>query len=180
MKQTDRLVELFHRRWSVPLLEALDRSDGAKFVTLSNRLGCSQTAVRETLDHLIQLKLVVPNPGYGHPLRPEYLLTQRGRKIAPACARLHRRIDRLGLSSIALKKWSMPVLYVAADGWERFTDIRAQLQRITDRALTLTLKDLVGANLIGRTVQSSFPPIPAYRVLPKARDLIAPLGLLTG
>ena len=74
----------------------------------------------------------------------------------------------------------MPVLYVAGDGKRRFSDIRAQLRRITDRSLTLSLKDLVGADLLGRTVQASFPPVPAYRVLPRARGLIASLGMVAG
>ena len=35
----DGLVNLFHRRWAVPVLAELERDHGAKFVTLSRRLG---------------------------------------------------------------------------------------------------------------------------------------------
>ena len=39
MKQMERLIRLFHRRWSVPVLAEIHRAKGAKFITLVNRLG---------------------------------------------------------------------------------------------------------------------------------------------
>ena len=43
-----------------------------------------------SLAHLIDIGLVIRNPGYGHPLRPEYLLTDNGRGVAESSERLHR------------------------------------------------------------------------------------------
>ncbi|MGH2451320.1 MAG: winged helix-turn-helix transcriptional regulator, partial [Candidatus Limnocylindria bacterium] len=70
---------LFHHRWAAPVLAELDRSRGSRFVTLSNRLALSRESLRRTLTALIDAGLVMKNPGYGHPLRPEYILTERGR-----------------------------------------------------------------------------------------------------
>jgi DNA-binding HxlR family transcriptional regulator len=50
---------------------------GERFVTLVNRLGASKDAVSATLAQLIDDGVVQRNPGYGHPLRPEYLVMGR-------------------------------------------------------------------------------------------------------
>ena len=96
-----RLAELFHRRWAVPILAELHRDRGAKFVTLAYRLSASQTAVRQTLDELIQRGFVRRNSGYGHPLRPEYLLTSRGDRLAPECTTLHDALKPLPPQTVA-------------------------------------------------------------------------------
>ena len=76
------LVALFHNRWSVPILAELHRQRGSRFVTLARTLGMSRESLRRTLAALIESGLVGRNPGYGHPLRPEYVLTTRGDRIA--------------------------------------------------------------------------------------------------
>ena len=69
------LPALLHHRWAVPILAVLHREKGAKFVTLGSRLGVSRDSLRRSLDRLTQQRLVRRNPGYGHPMRPEYVLT---------------------------------------------------------------------------------------------------------
>ena len=123
MDRTERLIRLFHRRWSVPLLAELSRGRGAKLVTLQHRLGASQVAVRETLDDLIAQGLVIRNPGYGHPLRPEYVLTPEGEAVGAACERIEATAQRLRVRPILLRKWPMPVLDALADGPARFGEI---------------------------------------------------------
>ena len=83
-------------------------SGGAKFVTLANRLGVGRETLRRTLDALVEAELVARNPGYGHPLRPEYVLTARGRRLGPAAARLVEALRDEGLEDLGLKKWSTP------------------------------------------------------------------------
>ena len=51
------------------------------------------------------------NPGYGHPLRPEYVLTTQRRGAARRCAALLARGRR---RASLLRKWSLPVLAALA------------------------------------------------------------------
>ncbi len=82
------MAALFHRRWAVPVLAQLHRDRGAKAITLTNGLSVSRESLRATLDELIEHGWIARNPGYGHPMRPEYLLTRRGEKLGPTCVRL--------------------------------------------------------------------------------------------
>jgi DNA-binding HxlR family transcriptional regulator len=175
---TDRLISLFHRRWAVPLLAELHRLRGAKFVTLVNRLGASAGSVRQTLGHLIEHGLVKRNPGYGHPLRPEYLLTGDGAQVGPACSRLAEQIEARDLADMALRKWSMPILHALGGGAMRFAALRESLPGVTDRALTLGLKDLLGSDLVERAVVDEFPPTTEYRARPSARGFLTLLRQL--
>ncbi len=156
-----RLAALFHRRWAVPILAELQRDSGAKFVTLAYRLSASQTVVRQTLDELIQRGMVRRNSGYGHPLRPEYLLTRYGERLAPECMTLHDALRKRELCDVGFKKWSMPALFAIGDGARRFVDVVGALEA-SDRAVALTLKDLSEVALVRRAVVESFPPGSAY------------------
>jgi DNA-binding HxlR family transcriptional regulator len=162
MDRIDRLVAVFRRRWACSIIAELHRVDGAKFVTLVNTLGSNPGAIRQTLDELIELGWVCRNPGHGHPLRPEYLLTRSGERLAPACAGLERTIAALGVREVALRKWSMPVLYVIGEGPTRFTEIPRALERVTDRAVSLALKDLARGAIIDRTLVGGPPPGSVY------------------
>jgi DNA-binding HxlR family transcriptional regulator len=172
------ITRLFHHRWAAPILAELYRSKGSRFVTLSNRLGLGRESLRRTLTALIEAGLVMKNPGYGHPLRPEYVLTERGRAVAPACARLIATLDRLGANDVGLKKWSMPAVLALAEGDCRYSELRKRLPGVTPRALTLALKDLGAAELVERRVMPDYPPATVYRLRPKARPLARILSAL--
>ena len=78
MVALNRFITLFHRQWAVRVLVELQRAHGAKFVTLHSQLGVGRATLRATLDDLIAEGWVLRNPGHGHPMRPEYLLTKEG------------------------------------------------------------------------------------------------------
>jgi DNA-binding HxlR family transcriptional regulator len=163
------LIELFHHRWAVPLLAELERAGGhGRFVGLTHRLGVAQDSLRRTLAAALERGYVMRNPGYGHPLRPDYVLGPRGRLLAPACVELMDELDRLDAVSLGLRKWSMPVVYVlgtdGAGGVHRFGDLRAHLPAATPRALSLALDALGTEQLIERAD-------PGYRVGPRATPL---------
>lgn len=173
------LLSLFGRRWCVPILAELDRNSGSKFISLANRLHASPVAVRQSLDHLIELGWAIPNPGYGHPLRPEYILTPEGQRLAPACRTLDDAIARLSLREVALRRWSLPALHLIAaaapDQPARFSRVASGLGTITDRALAMTLKGMQEHELIRREVRETYPPTPDYLVGPRGRPLVPAL-----
>jgi DNA-binding HxlR family transcriptional regulator len=155
---TSQLVSLFHHRWAAPVLAELERERGTRFVLLANRLGVPRETLSRTLTALIEGRLVRRNPGYGHPLRPEYVLTASGGRLAARCLRL---LEILPDRELSLKKWSLPVL-AAIGGGARFSDLRAALS-VSPRALTLALKDLQSLGLVEREVIEDYPPTTRYR-----------------
>jgi len=168
--QLEALADLAHNRWAVPVLAELDRTGGTRFVTLRHGTGAGGESVRRALAGLIERGLVARNPGYGHPLRPEYVLTPAGAAVAPACAALLDELRSLGIGDIGLNKWSMPVLAaLAAD--RRFSELRSALPGVSPRALTLALKGLAEAGVVERTVLASYPPRTIYRLADRARSL---------
>jgi DNA-binding HxlR family transcriptional regulator len=136
------LIALCHHRWSIPILAELHRDNGAKFVTLVERLKISRDALSRTLEALIQLGLIKRNTGYGHPLRPEYILTAPGKHIGQNALELLNHLQQLEATTTGLKKWTLPILHAIHHGINRFSSLRETLPNISPRALTLTLQDL--------------------------------------
>src|SRR5262245_60397146 len=114
---------LFHHRWAVPVLAALQLTPG-RFSNLMHVLGVGRESLSRALEGLVELGLIVRNPGYGHPLRPEYLVLPAGAALAPACEELLDRLDRLGAVEPGLKKWSMPVVHALGSEPHRFSELR--------------------------------------------------------
>jgi DNA-binding HxlR family transcriptional regulator len=163
------IADLSGHRWTLPILAHLHATSGSRFVPLANELGLSRDALRETLAALIAAGLVMRNPGYGHPLRPEYVLTDRGRRIAPICSALLSASREAGVERVALRKWSLPILE-ALSTERRYGELRRAVGA-TPRALTLALKELVSAGLVERSVHDGFPPSTTYRITPRSRRL---------
>lgn len=152
------LIQLFHHRWSPPAL-ALLAGRGHRFVELQRALGVGRESLGRALEQLVAAGLVRRNPGYGHPLRPEYLATESGRSAGSICARL---LADTRYRTLLLKKWSVPTLAVLAEP-RRFSELRAALPPITPRALALALKDLEAAGLVERQIVPGYPPTTGYR-----------------
>lgn len=160
--QAHLLAPFFHHRWTASLLAELERAEGARFVELVHRLGVSRGGLRAALDRAIARDWVCRNPGYGHPLRPEYLPTDTGSRLGRAARPLLVAIRRQGLNEIARHKWTMPVLLAVAGGAARFGEIKAVLGSITDRALAQALRDLIAVGLVRRRVLDTHPPASRY------------------
>ena len=179
-----RVVDLAHRRWTIPLLAQLHHarvstdSTGARFVGLVHRLGVGRETLRQTLDYATAHGWVARNPGHGHPLRPEFVLTDRGVILAPACARLWRTAVLLDLAGPIGRKWTLPILWVLGAGPARFGECRAALAAhgLTDRALAQSLRELAAADLVSRRVSPE--PVVSYAATDRARPLVQAIARL--
>jgi len=165
------LVHLCHYRWAPAVVAALWETRGAKFVTLAQGLGVAPETLSRTLAGLDEQGLILRNPGYGHPMRPEYLLSPDGETAAPLVRDLVRRVARSGLEELAGRKWSAPVLAAAGLGASRFGEFRGLLPGVTARALVQAIRSLVGAGLIERRVVDDDPPRSVYRLTRRGRGL---------
>lgn len=173
------LPTLSHHRWAAPVLAELDARDGAKFITLVNALGISRDSLSRTLEALIAHGWAARNPGYGHPLRPEYIPTPAGRRVgARAAALLGRAASPTGVADTLLRKWTMPAMLAIRFGGERFSELRALLPEATPRALSLTLASAEDCGLITRTLEDTRAPRPIYTLSPHGKRLTPPMILL--
>ena len=111
------------------------------------------------------------NPGYGHPMRPEYVLTDAGLAAGAISERLLHTARSLDIESVALQKWSLPVVRVLGGGANRFRAIQADLAPVTARALSLTLKDLGQAAVLSRRIEDGYPPTSLYALTKPGRQL---------
>ncbi len=160
-------------------MAALYREKGAKFVSLCHSLDARQKPVRESLDWLIEAGWVIPNPGYGHPLRPEYVLTPKGESLGPGCDRLWKAIQRADALEVGLRRWSLPVLAtVAALEPARFSGVAGLLDPITNRALSLSLGDLGEVGWITRHVENAWPPATRYLATPRGSQFVEAIGAI--
>lgn len=176
--RTAFLAELFHHRWSIPILAQLQGRDGGRVVELAHVLGASRGGVKQAVDALGRLELLGRNPGHGHPLRPEFLLTPLGHRLVdPSCA-LVRLIDGWSISGQAFRKWPLPVVYGLGEEGGRFTQVRGRLPEITDRALSDALQVLETAALVDRVVHDDRPPAVHYRPTQRGSELRPLLGQL--
>jgi DNA-binding HxlR family transcriptional regulator len=167
------LARLSHNRWSLPVLAALacTETGGGRLANLTRQLGVSRGSLRRTLASLIEAGLVARNPGHGHPLRPDYVLTRDGRRLAPLCASLLTALDEAGLTDLARSKWPLPILLALAPAPARFSQLRVILAPVTARALTIALKQLESGHLIERAIVGDYPPRAEYRLDSRAHSL---------
>lgn len=162
MKSIQSLGELGRYRWTVPVLALLAERSGARFVEMARSLGLPRESLVRTLEAVIAAGWVMRNPGHGHPLRPDYLLTPEGQRIGEGCRAVIAAQAAEGLPPEAMTRWSLPVIRLIADGCSRFNAIARALEPVTPRALTGSLKALVGLDLVDRRVIGGFPPASTY------------------
>ena len=133
----------------------------------------SKDALSKSLKALSALDLLERNPGYGHPLRPEYVLTKRGQRVARPCARYQDLAETFGVVPVAYRKWSAPLLLTIRTNNTRFRDIQSAIGEISPRSLTEGLKGLREASLVSRSVEDGYPPGVSYRLRRKGTRMAA-------
>lgn len=164
-------------RWAIPVLALLSREQGSRFAVIARAFDLSHNSLTRCLAWLKECGWVVPNPGHGHPLRPEYLLSEAGRPVGALCERIEATRTRLKLATGALPRWSLPLVGGMGIEWTRFGEIQARLAPVTPRALSTTLKAVIDAELVRRRLEDRYPPLPLYALTGKGQDLA---GALTG
>ena len=139
------------------ILSLLHESNGARFVVMKNGLGVNADSLARSLQFLMKEGCVQRNPGYGHPLRPEYILTPHGRILAPQCSKLVKAVERLDVAETVYRKWSVPLLVTIKSGTVRFNGLRETLA-INPRALTQGLQRLSASELVLQRLEYNLTP----------------------
>lgn len=156
------LVKITSRAWALPILALMISGTPGRKAPLLSATGAGRTAFSQSLAHLMELGLVERNPGHGHPLRPEFRLTQTGAEVAAAARDITRIAPRPEDQALLRRSWSLPVLTVSPTP-VYFRDIKARLPRITDRALSQSLKHLHAKAWLDRQIDAALhPPRPTY------------------
>lgn len=157
------LAELCRHRWALPVLAELQRrGGGARLAEMAESLEASRGGLRQAVDALIRLRLVARNVGHGHPLRPEFMLTARGERLAVPAKGIVLLARRWSIEDEVFRRWPLPVVYGLGESGARFSELRNRLPGITDRALSLTLQLLDVSRLARRIVHTDRPPSVEY------------------
>ena len=145
----------------MPILSSLHSGVAGRQAPLLAATGAGRTAFAQSMDHLIELGLLERNPGYGHPLRPEFRLTNLG-KTAAAIAKGIHDVSQEEDWPLLRRSWTLPVL-TSLHKPSHFTDIKRHLPTITDRALSQSLKSMEARSWVSRSVDGAArPPKPIY------------------
>jgi DNA-binding HxlR family transcriptional regulator len=156
------LIALGRNRWLAPMLVDLASHRGARFVELLHRLDLPRDSLVRTLEAAKVVGWVMPNPGHGHPMRPEYILTEEGMRLAGAAVAIQSAQKAAGIASEALTRWSLPLMRVIDHGEHRFNGVARALPQATPRAISLGLHGLSEIQLIRRSLVEGRPPATNY------------------
>jgi DNA-binding HxlR family transcriptional regulator len=98
----------------------------------------------------------------------------KGRAVVEATQACEIRdlLDRLA------DKWSLLVVELLGHGTHRFTELRRDIDGISQRMLTLTLRQLERDGLVLRTVYAVVPPRVEYELTPLGASLLDAIGPL--
>lgn len=157
-------VNITSKAWALPILSSLHAGVAGRQAPLLAATGANRTAFAQSMDHLIKHGLMERNPGYGHPLRPEFRLTPLGIEAAAIADKVQRASSEDD-QSLLRKSWTLPVL-TSLHAPSHFNDIKRNLQTITDRALSQSLKSMEMKDWVERRVdETARPPRSIYRAI---------------
>ncbi|KIC36791.1 winged helix-turn-helix transcriptional regulator [Leisingera sp. ANG-M7] len=152
----EAFVNITSKAWAMPILSCLHSGIAGRQAPLLAATGAGRTAFAQSMDHLIEIGLIERNPGYGHPLRPEFRLTQLG-IAAAALAHKIQGVSTAEDQPLLRRSWTLPVL-TSLHTPSQFSGIKRTLPTITDRALSQSLKSMEARNWVCRSVDSAARP----------------------
>jgi DNA-binding HxlR family transcriptional regulator len=88
----------------------------------------------------------------------------------PVCRTISTLLSRIG------DKWTVLVVTTLADGSKRFNELRREIPSVSQRMLTLTLRNLERDGLVNRTVTASIPPRVDYELTGLGQSLQKPIA----
>ena len=91
----------------------------------------------------------------------------------PVCRTISTLLSRIG------DKWTVLVVQTLASGSKRFNELRREIPSVSQRMLTLTLRNLERDGLVSRAVTPSIPPRVDYALTDLGHSLLAPVNALT-
>jgi DNA-binding HxlR family transcriptional regulator len=92
--------------------------------------------------------------------------------VSHACRSITPVLNRVG------DKWSMQIVMALAFGSRRFSELKRELDGISQRMLTLSLRGLERDGLITRTVTPTIPPRVDYELTEQGLSLRTPVKAL--
>jgi DNA-binding HxlR family transcriptional regulator len=87
----------------------------------------------------------------------------------PVCQTISGLLQRIG------DKWSVLVVQTLGQGPRRFNELRREIPSVSQRMLTLTLRNLERDGLVNRTVTPSIPPRVDYELTELGKSLQKPI-----
>ena len=88
------------------------------------------------------------------------------------CVSINEVLARVG------DKWSLQIISRLGDGTLRFTELKRSVEGISQRMLTLTLRQLERDGLVQRTVYPTVPPKVEYTLSDFGRTILVPVNEL--
>jgi len=88
---------------------------------------------------------------------------------SPVCRTISTLLSRI------CDKWTVLVVQTLAGGSKRFNELRREIPSVSQRMLTLTLRNLERDGLVSRTVTPSIPPRVDYELTPLGHSLQKPI-----
>ena len=87
----------------------------------------------------------------------------------PVCRTISTLLSRIG------DKWTVLVVQTLGEGPKRFNELRREIPSVSQRMLTLTLRNLERDGLVNRTVTPSIPPRVDYELTELGQSLQKPI-----
>ena len=91
----------------------------------------------------------------------------------PVCRTISSLLQRIG------DKWTVLVVSTLAEGPRRFNELRREIPSVSQRMLTLTLRNLERNGLVSRKVTPSIPPRVDYALTKLGHSLQQPVMALS-
>jgi DNA-binding HxlR family transcriptional regulator len=88
---------------------------------------------------------------------------------SPVCRTISTLLARIG------DKWTVLVVQTLGEGPRRFNELRREIPSVSQRMLTLTLRNLERDGLVSRTVTPSIPPRVDYELTELGQSLLKPI-----